>query len=48
MKLSHSEMHMYTGWNNPKYTYAIPDFIVFCTDGVPWNTGQLYTFLFED
>ena len=39
---------MYEGWNESKYTYNMPEFVYYCTDGVSWQFGQLYVFLFED
>jgi hypothetical protein len=48
MKLDWSKIKMYTGWNESKYTYNMPEFVYYCTDGVPWQFGQFYTFLFED
>jgi hypothetical protein len=48
MKLDFKKMSMYTGWNEPKYNYGVPEFVYYCTDGVPWEFGRLYVFLFED
>ncbi len=48
MKLDWSKIKMYQGWNEPKYNYGVPEFVYYCTDGVPWEFGRLHVFLFED